>query len=455
MSFTTCTGDLASGGRYRLTVPPGWNGSLLLHCTGAAPPPGEPVPLARDAAVARWLLAQGYALAASAYATPGFWALEAAFDDQMAVLDTFGRDISNPDRIVVWGPSMGGTITAGLVQLFPDRFDGALSICGSLAGGVAVRNQNLDCAFAFKGLLVPESDLQLVDIADAVANVELAHRALDSAQSTPQGRARIALAAAVGNIPGWFGVTDQEPAPHDAAARERAQHRWFREADFGVFFGMRAELERRAGGNPSWNIGVDYPSLLRNSIGHGQVAALYDGAGLDLDTDLDILAHAPRITADSAAQHYLERHITFNGNLGGTPVLTLHSTGDGLVTPDNQTAYAHVVASAFQDESLRQLFVHRGGHCTFTAAETIVALRGLFDRLDRGRWDGLGPHAMNAAAQELGPALNALPHLPAVTSQQSGSGLSRTARAAFSAFEPPEYLRPHDSRSAPPAGALR
>jgi hypothetical protein len=454
VTVTTRTGDLASGGRYRAQVPAEWNGTLLLHCTGAAPPSGQPPPLARDDAVAHWLLQHGYALAGSAYATPGFWPLEAAFDDQIAALDVFERDVSQPARTVVWGPSMGGIITAGLVQLVPERFHGALPTCGSLAGGVAVRNQNLDCAFVFKTLLAPDSGLQLVDIADAAANVARARAALDLAQSTPQGRARIALAAAIANIPGWFGVTEPQPRAADAVAREYAQYRWLRDADFGVFFGMRAELERRAGGNPSWNSAVDYGSLLRRSIGHEQVAALYDAAALDLDADLDVLAHAPRITAHRAAEHYLERHITFNGDLGGVAVLTLHSLGDGLVTPDNESAYADVVASTRQGESLRQVFVSRGGHCAYTAAETITCLRALVDRLDRGGWAGLDPVAMNEAAAELGPALNALPHWPAVTSQRSAPGPSQPAPAAFHASKPAEYLRPHDGRSRPPAGAL-
>lgn len=454
MTVSSYSGDLTGGGRYRIEVPPNWSGTLLLHTTGAAPPPEQAAPLARDEAVATWLLEQGYALAAAAYAQPGFWALEAAFSDQIATLDTFERAVGQPARTVVWGPSMGGIITAGLVQLSPDRFDGAMPMCGPLAGGVAVRNQNLDCAFVFKTLLAHDSDLQLVGITDPTANVASAHAALDVAQSTAAGRARVSLAAAVANIPGWFGVTEPEPSAADASTRQQAQYRWLREADFGVFFGLRADLERRAGGNPSWNSGVDYAELLRRSVGRDQVTTLYDLAGLDLDTDLDVLKHAPRVRADAGAEHYLERHITFDGELGDVPVLTLHGTGDGLVTPDHESAYADVVASARQGRFLRQVFVGRGGHCAFTIAETITCLRALLGRLDRGSWEGLDAAALNAAAADLGPALNALPDWPTVTSQRSGAGTSQPAPAAFRAFEPPQYLRTHDVRSNLPLDAL-
>jgi len=87
------------------------------------------------------------------------------------------------------------------------------------------------------------------------------------------------------------------------------------------------------------------------------VERLYRTAGLDLPADLDRLAEEPRIEAESAAIAYLERHIVFNGQLGGVPVLTVHSDGDGLVTPDNERAYGDLVAWAGQDQLLRQLYV--------------------------------------------------------------------------------------------------
>jgi hypothetical protein len=53
-------------------------------------------------------------------------------------------------------------------------------------------------------------------------------------------------------------------------------------------------------------------------------------AGLDLEKELDTLNDAPRIAADAKAVDYLTRFITYNGDID-MPVLTLHTTGDGLV----------------------------------------------------------------------------------------------------------------------------
>src|SRR3989442_15309367 len=101
-------------------------------------------------------------------------------------------------------------ITAGLVQLYPDRFVGAAPLCGVLAGGVGVWNEGLDTEFAIKTLLAPGSNLQLVNIPNPTGNYLtnpnflLAEGILAAAQATPQGRARLALVAALGDVPGWY-----------------------------------------------------------------------------------------------------------------------------------------------------------------------------------------------------------------------------------------------------------
>jgi hypothetical protein len=72
----------------------------------------------------------------------------------------------------------------------------------------------------------------------------------------------------------------------------------------------------------------------------GEVKALYAAAGLSLDQDLDTLESAQRISADPSAVGYLTRNLVFNGELGDVPVLTLHTTGDGLVLNQDEQAYA-------------------------------------------------------------------------------------------------------------------
>ena len=144
-----------------------------------------------DPLVRLYLLSHGFALAGSSYASTG-WAIQDAFKDQIAVLDKFNQLVRQPDRTVAWGHSMGGIITAGLVQNHPDRFSGALPFCGVLAGSVGVWNDWLDSAFAFNTLLAG-GQLQLVNITDPETNLINAEQILSNAQNTAQGQARIAF----------------------------------------------------------------------------------------------------------------------------------------------------------------------------------------------------------------------------------------------------------------------
>jgi hypothetical protein len=271
---------------------------------------------------------------------------------------------------------------------------------------VGAWNVALDGEFVFKTLLAPTSDLQLVNITRPEANLALAETVLAQAQQTAQGRARVALAAAVGDLPGWFSPASPEPAANDFTTREANQFLWDSQVDFPFGFDFRAELEGRAGGNPSWNTGVNYRAQLEKSINRDEVQALYAQAGLRLDEDLETLAHTSRISASRQAVRYLTRNIVFNGDLDDVPVLTLHTTGDGLVQNQDEQAYASIVDDR---DLLRQTFVHRAGHCSFTPGETIAAFNALVARVHSGHWSGLSPADLNAAAAALGTPFNVAP----------------------------------------------
>lgn len=424
------------GAAFLIDIPANWNGTLLLYSHGYVAP-GDPNP-ARDAGdpfTAAYLLGNGYALAGSSYSTTG-WALQQAFHDQMALLDYFQDHYAKPTRTIAWGHSLGGIITAGLIQRNPETFAGALPMCGVLAGGPGVWNQGLDAEFVFK-TLAPEKEavpLQLVNISDPSANLTAAETVLAMENATEQGQARIALAAAVGDTPGWFTPGSPEPKANQFGMREANQFLWDKFVDFPFLFALRAELEFRAGGNPSWNTGVDYERQLNRSINKDEVMALYTKAGLNLNADLEKLENAQRVSATPAALDYLSKYIVFNGDIE-QPVLTMHTTGDGLVLNQDEQAYASVVSSQGNSGLLRQTFVHRAGHCTFTPAETVTAFNALIHRMDTGRWgDSTSPAKMNTAAATLG-ALNTL------------GPPSGFVPPAFLSFKPAVFLRPFDARN--------
>jgi pimeloyl-ACP methyl ester carboxylesterase len=444
-TVTTQTGQLPDGATYEIQCPGGtWNGTLFLYSHGYVVPGGaNPAQDAGDPVTAGWMLGHGYALAGSSYATTG-WAIQQALPDQIATLDAFDQDFGTPTRTVAWGHSLGGIITAGLIQRYPGRFSAALPMCGVLSGGVATWNTALDAEFAFQQLIDPS--VQIVNITDASGNLTGAIKAADAAQQTPRGRARLALAAALGDTPGWFTPLSAEPAPTDFADQEANQFLWDTQVDFPFIFAFRAELEARAGGNPSWNTGVNYFRDLAKSADLPEVAALYRAAGLSLRHDLQTLDQATRISARPSAVAYLARNIAFTGRLR-VPVLTMHTTGDGLVVPENEQAYRSAVDRAGDGSLLQQIFVDRAGHCAFTPAETITAVQVLTRRLDTGRWSlsALDPASLNAQAAALSSQYNIF---------ASGSSVVPTP-PAFLRYQPTPYLRPFDLAPGGGRGAPR
>jgi len=429
-SVTTVNGTLADGATYLIQCPPGaWNGTLYLYSHGYVTPGGNnPAQDVGDPVTGAWMLGHGYALAGSSYASTG-WAIAQALPDQVSTLDAFGSRYGQPATTVAWGHSLGGIITAGLIQDYPRRFDAALPMCGVLSGGVATWNTALDAAYAFQKLIAPS--VQIVNIADPTGNLQAAEAAGAEAQQTAAGRARLALVSALGDTPGWFDPSLPEPAASDYATQEANQFEWGSQVTFPFVFAFRAELEARAGGNPSWNTGVNYVADLVKSADFKEVTALYRAAGLSLAKDLLTLNNSPRVKVSPKAEAYLIKNISFNGNIS-VPVLTMHTTGDGLVVPENEQAYRSAVDRAGRGNLLRQVFVHRAGHCAFTPAETVTAVQTLENRLASGRWHVPGPAAMNAQAAALGPQLNIF---------SSGGAVAPTA-PAFLSYSPARYLRP-------------
>jgi len=147
---------------------------------------------------------------------------------------------------------------------------------------------------------------------------------------------------------------------------------------------------------------------------------------------LDTVNDAPRIAAAAGPKAYITKYITYSGDID-MPVLTMHTPGDGLVEVTDENAYASVVRSTGDNSLLRQVFVHRAGHCTFTSAETVTAFKSLVHRLDTGHWSSLDASTMNSQATSLGSTFN-------------------STAASFINFRPAQFLRPFDARNTDGAG---
>lgn len=304
---TRLTGTLSDGATWIADVPERWNGTLLLFSHGFGPTVAQNAP---SAAMRTELLDQGYAMAGSSYDPNGsMWALNSAERDQFATLDAVTAKIGTPRRTLAVGQSMGGLVNAQIARDGAGRVDGALGLCGLVAGANDLENYQLDAEYTVARLLLPGQDVPLVRFVaatDAAATAQKLTDAVTAAQATPQGRARIALAAAFLNLPAWAPGKDR-PAPTDWADQQEQQYAWFAQGILSFVEGGRYAIEQSVGGNNSWNRGVDYGRLLAGSVYAPQVRALYRAAGLDLGADLTSLTRSASVTADPAAVRTAQR----------------------------------------------------------------------------------------------------------------------------------------------------
>ncbi|MFJ9173610.1 prolyl oligopeptidase family serine peptidase [Streptomyces sp. NPDC102360] len=421
---THVDGRLPSGATYTMDVPTRWNGTVLLFSHGyndvGTPNPAENAP---DDATKSLLLREGYALAGSSYASTG-WALPGAVDDQLATLSAFDERFGAAHRTVAWGRSYGGMVTTAIAERHPERIDGSMSLCGLVHGGVANWNNTLDPVFALKTLLAPGSDVPLVNLPSqkaATAAADTMVAAVDKAQTSAGGRARIALAAALHNIPGWNDEKQPRPGASDWDAQQANQYTAVKGLLKVAAFNRRQESETRSGGNTSWNTGVDYAELFARSSVHKEVRELYRKAGLSLRDDLAAINSAPRVGAEPDAVAWMRRTSTFTGKLE-KPQFDVHTTGDPLVPVQTESALRRAVTAAGTSNLLRQAYTDNAGHCTFSAAEQVAALHTLEDRIDTGKWPAADPGTLNSRAAR--------------------ANASDPAR--YVDYRPTPYLRPYD-----------
>src|SRR5918912_97121 len=150
--------DLAGelhGAPFRIRVPDNWNGTLLVFAHGyrdKADHPGEVdnrnADVAPSAALEAPLLAQGYALAGTAFKDNG-WAVEQAIHDTKDLAVYFRDNVARPDRTILWAASLGTVVAFDSIEHFKGIYDGALCLCAVGAGATRTWDSAADLALAY------------------------------------------------------------------------------------------------------------------------------------------------------------------------------------------------------------------------------------------------------------------------------------------------------------------
>jgi pimeloyl-ACP methyl ester carboxylesterase len=329
-AFEALPGARAEFGRlggavYQLEVPERWNERLVLWMHGFEEFGPEASVSAPD--IRAYLIAHGYAWGASSLSGTG-WIPGREADETAAVWDLFTERHGRPDRTYVVGLSMGGAAAHIAAERHPERFDGALALCGS--------------AGATSGLQNPVDVFLAGALAAGVTQEE--HDATGAGDLI---RARI------------------RPALREPAARERFE---------------RTMVELSGGPRPFAREG-----LRLEEETDWRRAGLAVAAGVVPPQDPSRFdAGAVRLRTDEAG---LQAYVADNEASGALriPLLTMHTTGDGQVPIEEARILRRRVDAAAEGDLLVQRTYRDPGHCGFTTVEQVASFEDLVAWAERGR----------------------------------------------------------------------
>ena len=362
------TGEI-NGAPYRIVVPATWNGTLLVYAHGyrdKADHPGEVdnrnADVAPSAALATALLAQGYALAGSAYRDNG-WEVEGGTHDLKDLAVYFRGHIAHPDRTIIWAFSMGTVIGFDSMERFGGIYDGALCACAVGAGATSSWDGAGDLALAYDTVFgMPSAWGSFGDVRNDLDFETEVRPKLISEVSSPANFPKFEFIRLVTGTPGR-GINPPPPPAFYPG--------WI---FTDMFFAMeaRAELERRAGGPIVQNLDRDYNLTPAE---RGYLMALGVPSAV-IDSWLMAMNGQRYVSAPQYARNYLEHNANYNGKIKN-PVLTMHTIVDPLVPVSQEFEYAETVAAAKRSGLLFQTYTNGNGHCAFTGPQLITAVNAI------------------------------------------------------------------------------
>jgi len=362
---TNCVAGVdAHGAFFLIAVPANYNGRLVLWDHGYVLTP--PAPLAAgDLGVGLFALSQGFAAAASSFRPDGIglsgWQVRDAAEDTENLRQRFVQLSERPQKTYIVGASEGGLIVAETIERFARdedgrlNYDGALPMCGPVAGGDAnwcggfdLRTvyqfycQNLPRASEMQYPLylglAPNNTLTAQGVAARVN--ECTGVLQPAATRTAQQSRNLANILGVEKIPESFLIIDME---------------------FVTFGLQEVTLVRTGGLSPVTNLGVRY----RGS-----------------DDDAALNAGVFRAGFNVGAIAWLNGAYNPTGDVE-IPTITMHTIGDGLVIVENEHEYREEFIEEQDRRKLFQIYTNAAGHCEFSKSELAAAFEALVNWVEK------------------------------------------------------------------------
>jgi pimeloyl-ACP methyl ester carboxylesterase len=340
-------GTTAGGAHYKIQVPDDWNGELVIWNHGFSLSPIGPVTDLGPLLDVQLLL--GYAVAASSYRMPG-WALFKSHQDIRNMVEVFESQVGTPTKILIYGASLGGAVTAAALERTDLDVAGALTLCGAVAGS---RNWDgaLDLRLIYDAVCEDIPEAAIPGGAEGLPkNSRLTEEEVETAvnactgilekrsKRTKRQKSNLKTIVAVSGLPETFLLTDM----------------WY------VTFGLSDLVHDRR--------------KLRGKIGIGNAGVFYGDPAID-----DSISRAsPR----KKPARKLKRNFTPKGKVWATKIVSIHTDKDGLVIVENESEWAAVVPPAQLTTGI--VIEKKPSHCGFSPAELVSAWESLRAWVDGG-----------------------------------------------------------------------
>jgi hypothetical protein len=337
---------------YRAEVPANWNGSLVLWAHGFR---GSGLELTVDNHPLRaYLVANGYAWAASSYSRNGY-DVKTGVQDTHDLTTFFNGIAGRPERTYITGASMGGHVTAAAIEQYPRAYDGAMPICG-VVGDYELFDYFLDYMLAAQTLAGLDAQFP------APANW--------STEIVPQITSTLAAA--------WpFGLTvDGEHLKALTELRSGGDRPLF-DAAWAAWASFLLGLPATGDGTVPGSPGV--------VVDNTDAVYQFDGDPSLSPAEQELNESIPRIAQDPQGRvaRGLDNAPVVDGRIP-VPVLTLHDLGDLFVPFLMEQVYAQRVADNGRSDLLVQRAIRGVGHCDFTAAELVEGFQDLVTWVETG-----------------------------------------------------------------------
>jgi pimeloyl-ACP methyl ester carboxylesterase len=290
------------------------------------------------------VLGQGFAFATTSYHKNGY-AVEQARQDLNDLLREFKAHVppGSLQKVFITGASEGGEVAALMIEHFPDKYAGALAMCGPIGGGQYQVQYLSDFRAVFDYFFPGLFPFGVTDVpADAVQSWDPLYVPGITAALLSNPAATLQLY----NVTG--AARDPQNVMNSSVLTALAV------LHYSIW--ATNDLIATAGGMP-----------------YDNQTTVYSGSF----NDVALNAGVERVDSDGRALAYMRRFYQTTGELQ-RPLVTLHNLYDPIVPYHHEQIYAGLAAQAGTGHLFLPLASQQAyGHCNFTSQEIGMAFGAL------------------------------------------------------------------------------